>query len=58
MKALSREDLSSDNECFFSSEKVSVLWFERESNRHRTHLEIRAAWEANEDEEGELKEFL
>ena len=42
---------------FFSSEKPSVLWFERESNRHRTPLEIRAAWEANEDEEGELKEF-
>ena len=43
--------------CFFSSERASGLWFEREANRHRTPLEIRAAWEANEDEEGELKEF-
>ena len=58
MKALSREDFSSDNTyCFSSSERASGLWFEREVNRHRTPLEIQAAWEANEDEEGELKEF-
>ena len=58
MTVVFKEDFSSDyNDCVFPSERAAGLWFGREANRHGTPLQIKTAWEANEDEMRELKDF-
>ena len=58
VKALSAEEFDSDyTDCVFPNARAAGLWFGREANRHGTPLQIKTAWEANEDEMRELKEF-
>jgi len=56
--AVSTEDFASDyTDCVFPSERAAGLWFQREASRHGTPLQIQTAWEANDNEMRELKEF-
>ena len=58
MTVVSTEDFASDyTDCVFPSERAAGLWFQREANRHGSPLQIKTAWEANDNEMRELKKF-
>ena len=58
MTVVSTEDFASDyTDCVFPSERAAGLWFQREANRHGTPLLIKKAWEVNDNEMRELKDF-
>ena len=58
MTVVSTEDFASDyTDCVFPSERAAGLWFGREANRHGIPMQIKTAWETNEIEMRELKDF-
>ena len=58
MTVASIEDFAIDyTDCVFPSERAAGLWFQGEANRHGSPLQIKTAWEANDNEMRKLKEF-
>ena len=58
MTVVSTEDFTSDyTDCVFPSARAAELWFGKEANRHGTPLQIQTAWEVNDNEMRELKDF-